>query len=112
MRGHHELIEMRKQGKAPRYVFINDYHCRTDWFENPGDAVTICTEGDDVKTLDMRFLVGLTVLVSSGSEKRARGLLDACKRYAGVVAAHHIVNERQYWNQTGWFEVWRREAVQ
>ena len=42
MRGHHELIEMRRNRKAPRMVFLNDYPCETDWFENPGDAVTIC----------------------------------------------------------------------
>lgn len=109
MRGHQELIQMRMNRKAPRMVFVNDWDCRTDWFENPGDAVTICTAGDDLESLDMRFLVGLRVSVSSASEKRAKRLFDLCKAYAHTVAACHLDSGRP-WEQKGWVEVWSKQA--
>ena len=108
MKGHQALIDMRMARKAPRIVFLNDYPCATDWFENPGDAVTICVAGDTIESLDMRFLVGLAVSISSPSEKRAKALLDLCKGYAKTVAACHIQEDRPEWKQTGWAQVWNR----
>jgi hypothetical protein len=105
MRGHHELIEMRRNRKAPRMVFLNDYPCETTWFENPGDAVTICTTGDDLETIDLRFLVGLRVSVSSPSEKRAKRLFELCKGYVSAVAACHL-QDVEPWQQKGWADVW------
>lgn len=108
MRGHEELIEMRLNGKAPSIIFINDYPCQTDW-ENYGDYVTICTAEDPIKTLDMRFLVDMTVLVSSTSEKRAMELLEACKEH-GVrkVVSTHLIEGKNDWEQDGWMEIWQK----
>lgn len=112
MRGHEHLIQMRLNRKAPRIVFVNDYPCKTDWFDNPGDAVTICTHGDDIKTLDIRFLVGLAVSISSPSESRAKALYARCRAIGvATVGACHVQSDKKPWEQTGWAEVYRREAA-
>lgn len=112
MRGHEHLIEMRRAKKSPRYVFVNDYPCQTDWFET-GDHATICTAGDSVDLLDLRCLVGLIVSVSSPVEARAKALLEACKRAgAAVVAACHVQAERHQFDQSGWTAVWRRNETE
>ena len=112
MRGHERLIEMRRAGKTPRYVFVNDYPCQTDWFET-GDHATICTDGDSVELLDLRCLVGLTVSVSATSEARAKALLEACKRAgAAVVAACHVQADRHQFDQSGWSAIWRRNETE
>lgn len=99
---------MRKQGETPKIVFINDWDCKTDWFEN-NDHATISIEGETINRLDLRFLVGLTVSISSESESRAKGLFNACKG-AGckVVAACHTPKGETSRNPTGWAEVWRQ----
>ena len=108
MKGHQPIIEMRMARKAPRIVFVNDYPCATDWFDNEGDAVTISTAGDDLSLVDLRFLVGLTVTISSPNEQRAKHLFDLCKQYAKTVAACHIQEDLPGWKQTGWTGVWRK----
>jgi len=109
MRGHERLIDLRRNGKAPRFVFVNDYPCDTDWFDNPGDAVTICTHGDVVQLLDLRFLVGLRISISSVSEVRAKALFERCKTSGAVmVAACHVRTDQRRWEQSGWVEVWEK----
>ena len=106
MRGHEQLIAMRKAGKAPKFVFLNDYPCKTDWFET-GDHVTISTHGERLESLDLRFLVGMAVSVSSCQENRAKALFNACKRVScKVVAACHVQEGVPHWKQSGWTEVW------
>jgi hypothetical protein len=112
MKGHERLIDMRRAGKAPRFVFINDYPCKTDWFENPGDAVTVCTHGDSVELIDLRFLVGLKVSISGEDEARVKKLYERCKASGvGMVAACHIQPGVKRWDQAGWAEVWKRPEV-
>lgn len=105
MRGHESILKMRERKFTPSIVFINDYQCDTDW-EEFGDHPTICTHGDSLSSLDMRFLVGCAVSISSDSEKRAKALFEACKR-AGcttVAATHNIpVNDNRV--VSGWTEV-------
>lgn len=111
MRGHERLIEYRLKGKAPRLVFVNDYPCKTDWHENPGDAVTICTHGDPIETLDLRFLVGLRVSISTPSEKRAKTLFERVKKAgASAVAVCHVQTDRKPWEQNGYAETWSRNG--
>ena len=109
MRGHERLIELRKAGKAPKMVFINDWPCNTNWFENPGDAVTICTHGDDVNLADLRFLVNLKVSISSESEDRAKTLFNRAKESgAAMVAGCHYQKGVKRWEQDGWAQVWSK----
>jgi hypothetical protein len=111
MRGHGKIIEMRMAGKTPPFVFVNDYPCKTDWFD-VGDHATVCTHGDSVSSIDMRFLVGLRVSISATSEGRAKALFESAKRAgAAVVAACHVKPERHQFDQDGWVEIFRKEVA-
>ena len=107
MKGQDAIIQMRMNRKRPEWVFINDYPCSVDWTKY-NDQPTICVDGDNIRTLDLRFLVGLQVSVSSTSEKRARELFDACQRHhVSLVAAAHITEAKPH-QQNGWTDIWQQ----
>jgi hypothetical protein len=109
MRGHEAIIELRRNRMAPPFVFINDYPCDTDWLQDRAGS-TVCVAGDHIPALDLRYLIGLKVSISSESEARAKALFDACKAAgARTVAACHIKPERRDWEQDGWATVWRKD---
>ncbi len=106
MRGHLPIIEMRRAGKRPSFVFINDWLCPTDWAKH-GDHATVSVAGDRIQTLDLRFLVGLRVSITSHDEQRARALFEAAKAHgAQAVGAGVVDPTREAWDQHGWAEVW------
>jgi len=108
MRGHEEIVRMRLEGIAPEAIFINDFPCQTDWWEND-DHCTVCTFGEPIKTLDMRFCVGMVVSICSDSEKRSKELFEACKGAgARVIASSHHQVGKLAWQQDGWTTVWQR----
>lgn len=118
MRGHESIIAMRKRGTTPKIVFINDFHCQSarDWRdpgkkfaeEWPADHATVSTAGDALSSLDLRFLVGLTVSISSESETRAKALFAKAKWFgAKTVAACHVQPTRPHL-QAGWFEIFHK----
>ncbi len=113
MRGHENIIRMRAQlGLKPACVFINDYQCETDWFEEGGKFARICVEGDDLASLDLRFLIGLTVSITAMTEERAKTLFQMAKDAgAEVVAAGHHKRGVPIWQQDGWAQAWRKEPV-
>jgi len=86
MRGHEPLIAMRKAGRRPACVFLNDFLCQTDWPQY-GDSATVSIHGDAPETLDLRFLVGMTVSVLATDENRARTILEACKAAGAEIVA-------------------------
>jgi hypothetical protein len=105
MKGHETLIQMREAGRAPGIVFLNDYPCTTRWAEW-GEYATVCTAGDSLSSLDLRFLVGLAVSVSAESEDRAKTLFRLCKQSgAKTVAACHVVPGIGPYKQTGWSDI-------
>ena len=105
MKGHDHLIQLRKAGRAPKIVFLNDYPCKTDW-HTYGDHATVCTHGDLMSSLDLRFLVGLTVSISASTESRAKALFAKAKWFgAKTVAACHVQQGVKPWEQSGWVEV-------
>lgn len=104
MRGHESIIQMRKQGKKPPFIFINDYPCKTDWFEH-GEHATVCVHGDSLHSIDIPFVVGARVSISSPSEARAKTLFELAKEYgAKTVAACHVVANP--FKEQSWCEVW------
>jgi len=107
MTGEQHIYTMRSQGLQPDWVFINDFPCQTDWpmFD---DFATICTEGDSITSLDLRFLVDCRVSIVSTSEKRAKALFNACKPYALMVASSVIDLNSNPRKQTGWHDQWQR----
>ncbi|MDE3021952.1 MAG: hypothetical protein KGI54_08840 [Pseudomonadota bacterium] len=109
MKGHEHLIALRHAGKVPKIVFINDFPCQTDWFEHD-DHVTICTAGNAISGLDMRFLLDLRVSIMSESESRAKSLFAKAKWFgAKTVAACHVQNTYPHL-QTGWTEIYQEGA--
>lgn len=112
MRYHHEIIERRKGGLVPGVVFINDYPMASDPNHDRLTMDTVCTDGDVIQTLDLRFVVGLKVSISSLSEVRAKALAEKCKAAgASVVAACHVQQGKPGWEQNGWAQVWKKEAA-
>ena len=108
MKGHEKLIAMRLKGKKPEIVFLNDFPCKTDWFETKDRHVTVSIHGDDIQRADLRFLVGMTVSATSEDETRARELLEACKR-AGAAVVGVGCPENWKTGYKGWCAVWRKE---
>ncbi len=108
MNGHEKIIAMRQAGKAPKIVFLNDYPCNTDWFENGDHATVFISQLDDPKTLDLRFLVGLTVSATGSTVKRAQELFEASKQAgAKTVAATDFKPFAKNRFETTWCEVYR-----
>lgn len=106
MRGHEKIIWLRYQGLKPRIVFLNDYPCRTDWFET-GSLPDVCTAGDPLSSLDLRFLKGLVVSITSESLQRTKDLFEKAK-VAGatsVAAGHAWSGMKASEYGTGWSEV-------
>ena len=111
MRGHDHIISLRKSGKTPSIVFINDYPCKTDWMTH-GEHATVSVHGDTISSLDLRFLVGLRVSISAESEGRAKALFGKAKWFgAKTVASCHIKTNQQPHKQDGWSEIYHAEAV-
>ena len=108
MRGHEGVIKMRMQGLAPVMVNIDDYEFKSpliDW-ETHNDSPTICVNKENIESLDLRFLVGMLVSVSSCSEDRAKRLFNACKRAgAKTVASAHSFMDGEV-SKTGWTEIY------
>lgn len=122
MHGHLPLIEMRRNRIRPKSVFINDFPDPTskDW-NDPGrkyrerwspDHPSICVSGDEISSLDLSFVVGLTVHISSTSESRAKELFQlAIDNNAKIIAACHIKEDQTPSDPMGWFEIYRKEEV-
>lgn len=112
MRGHEHIIALRKSGRKPEWVFINDWPCSTDWAEF-GDFATVCTHRDAIARLDLRFVVGLKVNISADTEQRAKELFEAAKSFgAHLVAACHVQPGVHPHLQQGWVSVWEKPISQ
>lgn len=110
MKGHTQLIAMRfNEEVKPRIIFLNDYPCETDW-QDWGDHVTVCTHGDALSGLDLRFVVGTTVSISGPDERRVKSIFEKCKQAgATTVAGAHLVRINDYRFEGRWADVWTKE---
>lgn len=77
MNGHEKIIGMRMAGEKPSCVFIDDFKMEKSKFAQDDDYLSICVEGDNIKTLDLRFLNGLDVRATANTENRAKEIFDA-----------------------------------
>ena len=110
MRGHEHIIELRKRRLLPDSIFIEDYPTPlTDWFEH-GEYPHVCVHEDTIETLDLRFLVGAVVHVSTESESRGKALLNACVRHGAktVIACQTTKVMPEKW-EVCWMEVFNGE---
>jgi len=109
MKGHEGIIRMRMNGKKPAIVFIQETMYATDW-EQYGDYPTVCIKPDeDLHLLDLRFLVGLAVSVSTSEKNRLNAFQSICKQYCDTVASCLVVqNEGKKTFTTIEGEIWHR----
>jgi hypothetical protein len=77
MQGHDKVIQMRMAGEMPSCVFIDDFKVEPSKWAQETDFLSVCVEGDNLKTLDLRFLVGLDVRATANTENRAREIFEA-----------------------------------
>lgn len=81
MRGHEPIIAMRQRGQKPALVYLDtmrDHSPMQAWRDWPGTSPAIPTvwvqDADAPARLDLRFLVDLTVVVTSADPERVRQL--------------------------------------
>jgi hypothetical protein len=107
MRGHEHIIALRLKRLMPEAIFIDDYSFPSpniDWHEN-GEFPHVCVKGDAIETLDLRFLIGTQVHISTESESRGKALLKACKKHgATTVIACQTVQTGPEKFETKWME--------
>jgi len=71
MNGHQNIIGMRRNGFKPVYVWLQDSGLA------PGDFAVTLSATDNPATLDLRFLVGTTVLAEGSNRERLAAMLKA-----------------------------------
>lgn len=82
MTGQEQILTLRRGGRSPRVVFVNDFACRAD------DGMTVSVAQADVpEQQDWRFLVGLTAVVLGDSTDRVHRIAQACGQFARRVIA-------------------------
>jgi hypothetical protein len=87
MKGAKELLELRKQGIKPASVCLMDYEFDTDWLKW-GELPRITVHKDKISDIDLRFVVGMTVMIESYNQDRADHLFEKCiGSGASIVAA-------------------------
>jgi len=79
MRGHQPIATMRRQGATPRIVFVDTTPCQWEswrkWHLDTPHSAQVEIEPDDfVASLDLRYAVGLTVVVSGDSLGRVASI--------------------------------------
>lgn len=82
MRGHQPILAMRRRGLRPAYVTLSDLP-PSAWAKWPSmhRYPDVCIDADDSPDLlDLRFVVGLPVVVEIDSETRMRRLVLAAEK--------------------------------
>lgn len=88
MKGQHDLIKMRVARQTPACVCLYDFPFDTDW-ARWGELPRVTTHDEPVVDMDLRFVVGMTVIIESHDQDRAKQLFDKCvSSGAKIVAAN------------------------
>lgn len=104
MRGHEAIIALRQRGKKPALVFldlIRDHAPDPMWRDWPGVQPAIATvwvqDSDVPARLDLRFVIGLPVVVKGRDPERVQQLERAAIEAgaARVVAATLVLDEHR-----------------
>lgn len=83
MRGHEQLIEMRRAGYVPRVVMLDIGHDKlrmaADWLSlKPQIAYLTIVETETPSPADLRCVYGLLVLVQGDDRRSVMAARDAC----------------------------------
>lgn len=86
MTGHELIIAMRRMGKKPTVVWVNDYP------EAMGDNNVILAGDDIPEMLDLRFLIGTTAVCASPNKARLARIAKACieAKAKRVITSLHV----------------------
>ncbi len=96
MRGHQPLIDMRRRGLKPLLVDVDlEPNGCDDWPNWCRTPIVQIEPKDAIHRIDLRFLVGLNVVVTGLDSSRVRRAFDACRAAgaARVVAFAQAVDE-------------------
>lgn len=102
MRGHEGVIAMRQRGKKPALVYLDTMRDHSpmrawqDWPDTSPAIPTVWVQPEDVPhRLDLRFLVGLVVVVTGTDTMRVRALeMAAIEAGAERVIAAEITDDK------------------
>lgn len=76
MRGADAIKAERLRGNAPGAVYFIDHPDNA-----PLEFGCVDVRGDDIRFLDLRFVVGMLVCITSDNENRLKQLEDACRKF-------------------------------
>jgi hypothetical protein len=102
MRGHTDLIRLRESGVKPSgLVYLDDYPVFDKWVRwlEGKTMTTVCTHGDEVGSLDLRFVVGLRVNVTGDNVSRVKALAAACKKAGADVVFAMCGDKAAMWKK-------------
>lgn len=99
MRGHETIIQMRKAGRRPGIIFINDFPSSTRWGEW-SEYAQVCTAGDSLADIDLRFVIGLKVSITSESQQRAKSIMQIAINCGATDVGACCM---------GWAEIWNKK---
>lgn len=91
MKGQDAIVKLRRKGIKPHAVFVYDLPAQRVF-----DGTDVLIEESDIpETLDLRFLVGLTVHVSVIDSPKGRRISQACAAASKrCVTAYHRPGQR------------------
>jgi len=86
MKGADKIIQARIQGRAPEAInfFLE---CP---FTTPPEFGAVDIEGQEILTLDLRFIVGLLVCVHATNERRMMQMVDRCRKFKARQIAYGL----------------------
>jgi hypothetical protein len=100
MKGADTIIKMRRAGFRPHSVFIWDI----DWpvvapaWDEDLIRMDVCTHGDSISALDMRFLVGIPVQVYGEKIDRVRLLGNQCRKAGAQSVVLQCAHRGAFWD--------------
>ena len=100
MRGHLPILAMRRVGLVPSMVTLSDYPTETwswrDWPEDTAHAEVEIERTDSIARLDLRYCVGLIVIVDGENANRVNAIADAAEK-AGAKRVIRVVLKTAFW---------------
>jgi hypothetical protein len=113
MKGHTKLIELRKSNVTPSMAFIYDSKYEPNWFDEEQSPEISIGDENELRRLDMRFLVGMSIFAYANTKERAIALFEALLKanctmitvtWTGEIRQKHYWS-RMYDSRTGFDEL-------
>lgn len=74
MNGHEAILTMRRKGFKPAFVWLQDSGLV------PTDLAVTISKTENPESLDLRFLIGTTVIAESDNKQRLEAMTNAAKQ--------------------------------